>query len=188
MLPARLTRLFRSDPESAAAARLYESALRHSRTPEFFASWGVPDTLDGRFETLCLHVFLVLRRLRAEGAAGRGLAQAVTDAMVADMDRTLRELGVGDLGVGRRVRAMAEALLGRTAAYDAALDREDDAALAAALTRNLWGTLRAPAAPTPAALAAACSHLRAAEKALAGQDLAALRARGAAFPGPGRAA
>jgi len=188
MLPARLTRLFRTDRESAAAATVYESVLRHSRAPEFFASWGVPDTLDGRFETLCLNVFLVLRRLRADGAAARGLAQAVTDAMVADMDRTLRELGVGDLGVGRRVRGMAEALLGRTAAYDAALDQADDAALAAALQRNLWGTLRAPAAPTPQALAAACSYLRNGEAALAGQDLASLRARGPMFPPPGRPA
>src|ERR1700752_4470001 len=117
MLPPSLPRLFRTDRESVAAATVYESALRHSRAPEFFASWGLPDTLDGRFETLCLNLFLVLRRLPAHGAAARGLAQAVTDAMVADMDRTLRELGVGDLGVGRRVRGMAEALLGRTAAY-----------------------------------------------------------------------
>ena len=179
MLPFRL---FRPDPVAAAAERLRFAALAQARRPAFFLAWGMPDSLDGRFETLCLHVFLVLRRLQAEGATARPLAQALLDATVADLDRMLRELGVGDLGVARRIRAMGEGLMGRIAAYDAALGAADEAALGAALRRNLWGTLRTPAEPAPAALAAACRYLREATAALAGQSLDSLRDDGPSFP------
>lgn len=179
MLPFRL---FRSDPDAAMAERLHAAALAQARRPVFFALWGVPDSLDGRFETLCLHVFLVMRRLQAEGAATRALARRVLEATVADLDRTLRERGVGDVGVGKRVRAMGEGLMGRLAAYDSALAAPDEAALESALRRNLWGTLAARAEPAPTALAAAAAYVRRAAAALAAQSLDALRTDGPAFP------
>src|SRR5258708_13546969 len=101
-------------------------------------------------------MFAILYRLKAETGAA-GLSQDLFDTMFADMDRSLREMGVGDLGVGRRVRAMAEALYGRMAAYEAGL-AADDATLSAALRRDLYGSLRAGA---PAAGAGGCASVRA---------------------------
>ena len=183
MLRSRLASLFRADPESDVAAAIYRATLQHSRNPIFYAAWGVPDTLDGRFESLCLHLFLVLRRLRAEGGGQAALSQELVDALIADMDRCLREQGVGDLGVGKRVRAMAEAWMGRLAAYDRALDEPADDALAAALRRNLWGSLHGVEPEAPA-LAAATAYARRAEAALSRQPIGALRAAGPAFPAP----
>ena len=119
-----------------------------SRDPAFYTEppegLAVADTLDGRFDMICLHVALLSRRLiagrRGAGASSPGpvLAQALFDAMFTDMDSCLREGGVGDPGVPRRVRAMWEAYHGRARAYDRALDAADDAALSAALLRNIW--------------------------------------------------
>jgi cytochrome b pre-mRNA-processing protein 3 len=125
--------------------------------------------LDGRFDSIGLHVFLLIRRLNREAEPGPQLAQAVFDAMFSDMDLNLREMGVTDLGVGRRNKAMWEALHGRAAAYTAAWD--DDAALEAALARNVW---RGTTPPDGAAAALRC-HARAQHAALATQDLASLR-------------
>ena len=96
----------------------------------------MPDTLDGRFDAIGLHVYLLIRRLSAEPEPGPALAQAVFDAMFLDMDINLREMGVGDMSVGKRNRAMWEAFHGRSAAYAAAWD--DPAALEAASARNFW--------------------------------------------------
>ena len=107
------------------------AAARH---PAFYAQWNVPDTLDGRFDMIALHTFLVLDRLKGEAEAFR---QALVDELFRDMDRSLREMGVGDLGVGKRVRKMAEVLYGRIAAYDKALSAPDDA-LVQAIERNIF--------------------------------------------------
>jgi cytochrome b pre-mRNA-processing protein 3 len=133
-----------------AGFQLYGAAVAAARDPYLYATLGVPDTLDGRFDAVGLHVYLVIRRLNTSPAPGPELAQAVFDAMFADMDINLREMGVGDMSVGKRNRAMWEAFHGRSAAYAAAW--EDDAALAAALARNLWRGQEAPAG-SPAALA-----------------------------------
>ncbi len=89
---------------------------------------------------IVLHAVLVLRRLRREGEEGGALGQALFDVMMEDMDRSLREMGVGDLGVGKRVKAMARAFYGRAAAYEAALGSAGGV-LAATLRRNLFGTV-----------------------------------------------
>jgi cytochrome b pre-mRNA-processing protein 3 len=129
-------------PQEAAARGLYEAAVAQARREVFYLSHGVPDSLDGRFEMISLHVILILRRLKSESGEGaRELGQALFDLMFADMDRSLREMGVGDLGVAKRVKAMAQAFYGRLAAYDAALAEEGGTALAEALRRNLLGTL-----------------------------------------------
>ena len=120
---------------------LYGTAVAAARDPYFYRVLGVPDTLDGRFDLVGLHAFLLIRRLNTlpaqRAASGPAVAQALFDAMFSDMDLNLREMGVSDLAVGRRVRSMWEALHGRAAAYQAALaDGEDQ--LAAALERNVW--------------------------------------------------
>ncbi len=114
-----------------------------SRDPAFYTEppegLAVADTLDGRFDMICLHVALLSRRLLAGAPnAAPVLAQAVFDAMFTDMDQCLREGGVGDPGVPRRVRAMWEAYHGRARAYGGALGDADGAALSAALLRNIW--------------------------------------------------
>ncbi len=121
----------------AAASELYERAVAHAREPAFYAGFGVPDSIDGRFDLVTLHVHLICRRLSRIGPSGARLAQAVFDAMFRDMEGNLRELGVGDPSVPKRVRAMAEAYFGRAKAYDAALIKNGDA-LAAALLRNVY--------------------------------------------------
>jgi cytochrome b pre-mRNA-processing protein 3 len=118
--------------------QLYGAAVAAAREPALYAGLGVPDTLDGRFDLVGLHVFLLIRRLGALPPPGVALAQAVFDAMFNDMDLNLREMGVGDLSVGKRVRAMWEAFHGRCAAYQAALGAGDAKLLAEALERNVW--------------------------------------------------
>jgi len=106
---------------------LYTAAVQAARDPYIFETLRVPDTLDGRFDIIGLYVFLVVHRLHA-----------VFDAMFSDMDINLREIGVSDMRIGKRVRAMWEAFNGRSAAYAAAVDAGDMAALTEAVARNVW--------------------------------------------------
>lgn len=121
---------------------LYANAVGAARDPFLFAELGVPDTLDGRFDMIGLYAFLLIRRLQRIRPHGKGLAQAVFDAMFSDMDLNLREIGVGDLSVGKKVRAMWEAFHGRARAYDAALNAApafgQPDPLIAPLRRNIW--------------------------------------------------
>ncbi len=163
---------------------LYGAAVKAARQPPFYAELGVPDTLDGQFDLVGLHVFLLIERLRHDAEPGPLLAQAVFDAMFADMDVNLRELGVGDLSVGKRVRAMWEAFHGRAAAYGAALAADEPDALARALARNLWRG-QAPPEGAPARLAA---YARAQLQHLQDVQLAAFKAGQADFASPLRGA
>ena len=179
----QIGRLFGDDPLAAPARGVYEGIVGQARQPAFYALCGVPDNLDGRFELVALHTFLVLRRLKGE-AGGAPLAQALVDVLIRDFDRSLREMGVGDLGVGRRVKEMARGFYGRIAAYETGLDGPDDM-LRAALTRNLYGTMeRVPAS----ALAAMSAYMRREVERLDGRGLADLLAGAVAFgppPAPG---
>ena len=105
---------------SGPAFALYAAAVAAAREPWFYQALGVPDTLDGRFDLVALHAFLLIHRLQAAPDPGPALAQAVFDAMFSDMDNNLREIGVSDLRVGKRVRAMWEAFHGRAKAYASA--------------------------------------------------------------------
>lgn len=127
-----------------AADHAYRRVVEHSRQPVFYTEYGVPDTLDGRFELICLHAFLYLHRLKAERPRANRLCQRFFDRMFADFDRALRERGVGDLSVGKQVKRMARAFYGRICAYEVALG-SDEKALPAALARNLFGTVFDPA-------------------------------------------
>lgn len=128
-----LRSLFR--PKEQPAELLYRAIVTAARQPRFYAEWGVPDTVDGRFDMIVIHLFLVLERLRGSPEAA-DVAQDLTDTFFADMDRSLREMGVGDLSVGKKVRKMAEACYGRLEAYRKA--HGDEAATAAAVARNVF--------------------------------------------------
>jgi cytochrome b pre-mRNA-processing protein 3 len=136
-------------------AALYGAIVAQARDPAFYGRFGVPDTVDGRFELIVLHLVLVLRRLGQDavreeaGAAvavngpGRGLGheagQQLFDAFCRDLDDNLREMGVGDMAVPRRMRRFGEAFYGRQAAYDAALAQAGEEPLEKALARNIFG-------------------------------------------------
>src|SRR5229473_1648345 len=114
---------------------IYGMIVTQAREPLFYRDLGVPDTVNGRFDLLVLHLWMVLRRLKPiEG--GAGLSQALFDRFCDDMDANLREMGVGDLTVPKRMRAFGEAFYGRVAAYDMALT-EDESALAGSLCKNI---------------------------------------------------
>ena len=146
---------FRSAAVREAAEQAYRRVVEQARRPGFFTDCGVPDTVDGRFELICLHAFLYLHRLKREQHAAAALGQRFFDTMFADFDRSLREMGTGDLSVGREIKRMAEAFYGRVAAYEGGL-AGDDSVLEAALQRNLFGT----AAPAEAQLGAMARHVR----------------------------
>lgn len=171
--------LFRSDPMQDAAERAYRRVVEQARHPGFFLDGGVPDTVDGRFELICLHAFLYLYRLKRENPRAAPFGQRFFDAMFADFDRSLREMGVGDLSVGREVRRMAEAFYGRIAAYEKGLAGAD-ADLEPALARNLFGT--APA--SDARLAAMAAYMRREAAQLDRQQADALLAGEVAFGNP----
>lgn len=124
--------------EERPAERLYQSILKASRQPDLYIEFGVRDHLDSRFDMLCLHITILMGRLRMlPEAIHKPLNQELFDRFFADMDLTLREMGVGDLGVGKRVRRMSEAFMGRLTVYTEALDQNDKTALALALARNV---------------------------------------------------
>jgi cytochrome b pre-mRNA-processing protein 3 len=142
-----LASLFRRRSFEAEAFALYGAAVAQARDPLWYAQLCVPDTLDGRFDMIALFVFLVVDRARRdEDRRGPVLAQAVFDAMFADMDQNLREMGVGDLSVGKKVKTMWEAFNGRAQAYAAALQSPDQSVLAEALARNVWRSKSVPGA------------------------------------------
>lgn len=122
------------------AEALYRAIMRQTRRPEFYDRGGVADSFEGRFDLLVLHVALVILRLRAEGEEGKALAQSLFDVFFTDMDAALRELGVADTGVGKRIRHMSEAFYGRLDAYGRGLADDDGEALRQALARNLYGS------------------------------------------------
>lgn len=167
-------RFFGSPPRNPDAWRLYEAIVTQARTPALYRDFGVPDSLDGRFEAIVLHLVLVLRRLKRDFPEGLELAEALQEVFFEDMDRSLREMGAGDLGVGKRVKRMAEGFLGRLRAYDQALDRlpvDGEAGLREVLRRNAFGTLPAGQGDAAGLTAYALAQLAALEA----QDGGALR-------------
>lgn len=141
-----LGRLF-GRQDARLAATLYAAAVAQARAPVFYRDLGVADTMDGRFDMVTLQVVLLLHRLKQQGEVrATKLSQGVFEAMFADMDRSLRELSIGDDGVKHRVKKMGQAFFGRLNVYDAALAEADDDSLAIALQRNLYrGRALAPA-------------------------------------------
>jgi cytochrome b pre-mRNA-processing protein 3 len=131
-----LRALFRANPGVEIARTLYGETILAARRHRFFTDCGVPDTPEGRFEMLALSAFLVLNRLKAIGQSN-DLSQAYFDVMFDDIDSNLRELGVGDISVGKKVKKLAQSFYGRIKAYENGLDDPSDAILKDALARNL---------------------------------------------------
>lgn len=161
----------------AIADRLYEQIVASARQPVFFSDWGVPDTPLGRYEALCLHMFLFLHRTRGVSGPVEQLAQHVTDEFFRDVDHSLRELGIGDLGVPKRMKKLARMFYGRARSYGEALDNGDRPALAAALARNIR-----PDAQDWPGVASLAGYAFAARDALAAQDEATLLAGAIRYP------
>jgi cytochrome b pre-mRNA-processing protein 3 len=132
-------RLFRRSDNQAVIEGLYAGIVAAARQPMLYTDYGMSDTFEGRFDSLTLHTALVLRRLNTLPAPGSEIAQDLIDTVFRHFDRTLREMGVGDTTVPKRMKKLAEAFLGRSAAYDEALRQGHDA-LAATLARNILST------------------------------------------------
>lgn len=168
--------LFRRNPRRTTIAILYKRIATASREPGLYSALGVPDTIEGRFESLSLHMVLALRALRSLPAPSAEIAADLTDAFFQDLDAAHREMGVGDTTVPKRMKKLAAAYYGRAHAYDAPLDARDETALAEALGRNALGG-DAPAA-------ALARYALAADAGLKGADLAAILELGPVFPTP----
>ena len=173
-------RLFRRDRSGGGIpSALYGAIVAQSRTPALYRDFGVADTVEGRFEMILMHLAVVLRNFR--GTDGRVVepGQSVFDIFCTEMDRTLREMGIGDLSVGRKMRQVGEAFYGRAAAYEAPLAAGDSAALAAALSRNVYG-----GAPPAMAAEGLAAYMIAADRAIARHGAEALAAGTIPFPAP----
>jgi cytochrome b pre-mRNA-processing protein 3 len=152
--PRMLKQLFTRKSQPAQA--LYAAIVAQARRPVFYAEWGVPDTVDGRFDMLSVVMFAVLNQLKDENDPE--LRQHLIDLFFADMDRGLREMGVGDLTVGKKVRKMAESFYGRMDAYRTATDEQT---LEQAIARNVYADADASHAPQLAAwLRRSMEHLK----------------------------
>ena len=132
---------FRLGSKKANVNSLYKVIVAHSRRPFFYTVFGVPDTVNGRYDVIMLHAYIVMKRLKAIGTEARTTSQALFDLMFADMDKNLREMGVGDLSVGKKIKAMATAYYGRIKAYDEGLEGGQEL-LASALRRNLFSEVK----------------------------------------------
>lgn len=155
---------------------LYGAIVAQARQAAFYTDFGVADSLDGRFDMVVLHVVLATRRLRRDAPAEH---QALFDLFVSDMDRSLREMGVGDLTVPKRMKVMAAAFYGRLEAYGSALDARDADGLAEAIGRNVF-----PGAEPGGAAAALAAYVVATEDALAAAPLEAVLEGKLPFPDP----
>jgi cytochrome b pre-mRNA-processing protein 3 len=131
-----ILRPFRRSRESRTIASFYGAIVAQARLPVFYVEFGVPDTVQGRFDLIVLHMVLLLRRL-ARTAAGPSLGQRLFDRFCSDLDDNLREMGIGDLAVPKHMRRFGEAFYGRQAAYLAALDAADGRDFENALARNI---------------------------------------------------
>lgn len=172
---------FRPSRHAKAGKGLYQAVVAQARRQDFYLASGVPDTVDGRFDMIALHAVLVLHRLKRDRERTVELSQAVFDAMFADMDQNLREMGVGDLVVGKRVKGMVKMFYGRLSAYETGL-AEGDGVLGEALRRNLFRNDE----PHPCNVAAMAGYLRREAASLDGQSVDQLLAGKVAFgPPPG---
>ena len=119
------------------ASSLYQKIVTQARRPEFYRNLGIPDTASGRFDMISLHAFILMKRLKSDEENGRDLSQALFDFMFDDMDKNLREMGVGDIAVGKKVKILAAAYYGRITAYEKGL-QSGEGVLEEVFQRNLY--------------------------------------------------
>jgi cytochrome b pre-mRNA-processing protein 3 len=181
-----LNGLFGPRPAKLAGRALFERVAAQARQPALYRDGGVPDTVEGRFECYALHVDLVLHRLKGQGPQAAEVGQALFDKFLDNLDEGLRDMGVGDLSVGKKMRKLGEAIYGRMKGYDVALgdavadEREagtrDHTKLAAMIGRVMFGNDEQSQAFGLAAYAVACA------RALAAQPLQDVLAGDLAWP------
>jgi cytochrome b pre-mRNA-processing protein 3 len=173
--------LFHRSSRQYTISTLYGTIVAQARLPCFYREYGVPDTVNGRFDLLVLHLAIALDRL-GEGSELRPMGQALFDRFCEDMDDNLREIGVGDLSVPKEMQRIGEAFYGRAQAYRSALASDGDEALVAALAKNVYGG----AAPEPAAPVRLAAYIREAVRGLGAQQPADLLAGKLRMPDLGR--
>ncbi len=169
---------FRRGARPDTISTLYGTIVAQARLPVFYQDYAVPDTVNGRFDVLVLHVSAVIERLSGEPSL-RDVGQGLFDRFWQDMDHNLREMGVGDLAVPKRMRSLGEAFYGRAGAYRDALAHDDQRALVDALIRNIYGEGAAEGAPDRLAV-----YLRRLVQELAVQEAAVLARGTLRFPDP----
>lgn len=133
---------FRKPPalQKEQAEKLYAAIVAQARQPLFYRDLAVPDTIDGRFDMILMHSFIVMLRLREDTTGSmQALSQTLYDIMFVDMDRAIREMGIGDLSVGKHIRRMMKAFNGRMSAYENGLN--DSVEMKDAIRRNVYGTV-----------------------------------------------
>lgn len=161
-----------------SAYALYTALVTQARQPAFYLQGGVADTKEGRFDLILVHAFMLFRRLKGSPAQ-KELAQQVFDVMFADLDQSMREMGIGDVGILKRIRKMSESYHGRIVAYEEGVQTGDDS-LASALDRNLFADTQA----TPEQLSAMTSYVFTALDHLSTLDDDALLRGEVSFPAP----
>ncbi|HYC15734.1 MAG TPA: ubiquinol-cytochrome C chaperone family protein [Pseudolabrys sp.] len=171
--------LFRRTERQDTISTLYGTIVAQARLPCFYRDYSVPDTIDGRFELLVLHLAIVVDRL-ADDPALRGLGQALFDRFCRDMDHNLREMGVGDLAVPKEMRRMGEAFYGRAKAYRTALAAHGEQALVETMMKNVYNG----APPRPTAPARLAAYVREAVRDIGLQQPAALMTGELRLPDP----
>lgn len=177
---AQLQRLFTPRADKIRAQHLYIALVGQARNPAFYTALGVPDTLDGRFEMIALHMHLLLQRLQhgfARSPELREVSRLLIETYFADMDRSLREMGVGDTGIGRKVQKMSGAFYGRLEAYGMATEQPE--LWPEAMRRNVYGTCETP---DTAAILALIAYVEESRARLAVLNDAALNGETALFP------
>lgn len=172
--------LFRNRKHNQAIVnRQYAALTAASRQPMFFLDYGVPDTVMGRFEMLSVVMILFFRRTSKSPVSGQQLAQEIVDAFFQDLDHSIRELGIGDVSVPKRMKKFAGMFYGRLESYAKALDAADEEALADALARNIH-----PTAQEGHEMGALATYMIEAEKVLAGIPEEAIETGALVFPVP----
>ncbi len=169
--------IFRTQSQDRSIDELYGAIVAQARRPAFYRDYGVPDTVQGRFDLIVLHLVLLIDRLCRGADAGRGIGQRLFDVFCRDLDDNLREMGVGDLAVPKRMRGFGEAFYGRQAAYLAAFAASDERELEKTLRRNIF--VDADSGATRLA-----HYVRAARRRFEDQEDSALLRGEVAFPQP----
>lgn len=134
-----ISSLFKKKPNQRAIQEVYASIVAQSRQSIFYADWQVPDSVTGRFDMVALHMCMILRRLKTAKDEDREFSQSLFDWFFRDMDRSLREMGAGDMAVPKRIQKMGELFYGMLASIGDAIDEDDQVALQEALSRNIFG-------------------------------------------------
>jgi len=179
-----ILRFFRPNPQADIVADLYGAIVAQARQPVFYRDLGVPDTVNGRFEMVLLHTLLVIRRLAGQDEPVRDLGQMIFDRFCADIDGSLREMGVSDMKVPRQMRRVGDAFYGKQKHYAAAFEEAGDVALVELLQKTFAEEGRSVAIDGPRL----ATYLRGVEAALSRQEAAAIAAGRLTFPQPAQAA